>query len=75
MAISMQIWCHYQDPLDGEEKLICTAHLAEGRVFNCPYKSNEDRLKSTYPCVDYKLKTLNVTGGDSDGAVQAFGRL
>ena len=74
----MRIWCYYQEGLDGEEKLICTAHLAEGRVFNCPYKSNEDRLKSTYPCVDYKLKTLNaldVTGGDGDGTVQAFGRL
>ena len=61
-----------------EKKNSFALRILQKGVFNCPHKSNEDRLKSTYPCVDYKLKTLNaldVPGGDSDGSVQAFGRL
>lgn len=47
------IWCDNQS-VDTGGKLICLADLAEGRVFTCPYSNNEDRLRSEYPCSDYK---------------------
>jgi hypothetical protein len=30
----------------------CSAHLAEGRVFKCPYKSLADAAKQRFPCMD-----------------------
>lgn len=49
----IKLWCE-QQMLDEKGIIMCTAHLAEGRVFDCPYNDNEERLKSKYPCVDYK---------------------
>lgn len=48
----MELWCKWQDV--DEEGVFCTAHLAEDRVFNCPYKNTKERNKSEYPCSDYK---------------------
>lgn len=49
----MKLWCINQ-MVDEEECVLCFAHLAEGRVFECPYGSVEQRLESPYPCQDYK---------------------
>lgn len=32
----------------------CSANLAEGRCFKCPYKTLEDRNNADYPCSGYK---------------------
>ena len=49
----MKLWCNFQIE-DKNGDILCTAHLAECRVFDCPYKDNGERLKSKYPCSDYK---------------------
>ena len=46
-------WCENQ-MLDENNIIICVAHLAEGRVFDCPYKDNDKRLQANYPCSNYK---------------------
>lgn len=46
-------WCKKQME-DTEKRLICAAHLAEGRAFECPYKNADEREKADYPCTDYK---------------------
>ena len=51
--ISSGFWCEEQG-LDENKTVICMAHLAEGRVLDCPYKNNADRMKAYYPCSDYK---------------------
>lgn len=51
----MDLWCINQW-IDENGKVACLAHLAEARVFDCRYDSPEDRLKSNYPCSDYKPK-------------------
>lgn len=40
-----------------DSSVYCLAHLAEARVLDCPYESREDRLKSDYPCQDYRERT------------------
>lgn len=51
----MKCWCrNHIKTLDDIKNPSCTAHLAEGRCFECPYKSQEDRLKTEYPCSDFK---------------------
>lgn len=45
-------WCKNQ-MLDERNQVMCLAHLAEGRVLSCPYKSNLERENDKYPCVDY----------------------
>jgi hypothetical protein len=32
----------------------CSANLADGRIFKCPYKTLKDRQNSKYPCSDYE---------------------
>jgi hypothetical protein len=34
----------------------CSAHLHDGKIFKCPYKSLEERKRAEYPCSDYKPK-------------------
>jgi hypothetical protein len=51
------LWCDNQ-MLDENNIIICVAHLAEGRVFDCPYKNNDERLNAHYPCSDYKEKSI-----------------
>lgn len=46
-------WCKNQY-LDNDGSVLCLAHLAEARVLRCPYKSSTERLKSEYPCSDYR---------------------
>lgn len=48
-------WCEHQD-VDESGKVVCLAHLAEGRVFRCQYKTPEDRLRKRFPCSDYRQK-------------------
>lgn len=45
-------WCKHQGK--DKEGIFCDAHIAEGRAFNCPYKTPEDRLEAEYPCSDYE---------------------
>lgn len=52
----MNLWCDNQIICEG--KIVCTAHLAEARVFNCPYENNDKRMESEYPCSDYR-RVLN----------------
>lgn len=47
------IWCGNQS-VDTDGRMLCLAHLAEGRVPFCPYSDQADRLRSQYPCSDYK---------------------
>lgn len=49
----MDLWCDNQ-MIDENGNILCCAHLAEARVFNCPYENNDKRLKAEYPCSDYK---------------------
>lgn len=46
-------WCANQI-LDENNKVSCIAHLAEGRVLDCPYTNAESRLEAQYPCSDYE---------------------
>jgi hypothetical protein len=46
-------WCKHR--CKDSEGIFCDAHIAEGRIFNCPYGTLEDRLKAEYPCSDYKF--------------------
>lgn len=52
----MELWCDLQmrDREDGS--VLCCAHLAEGRVFDCPYEDSRHRLTAEYPCSDYVCK-------------------
>ena len=47
------LWCKNQTT-DEDGYILCLAHLAENRVFSCPYISNEKRMQSDYPCSDFK---------------------
>lgn len=47
-----KFWCNNQ-AFDENHVVICLAHLAEARVFTCPYKSPSERLEAEYPCSDY----------------------
>lgn len=47
------LWCDNQS-IDEHGTVICLAHLVDGRVFNCPYRNEGDRLEAEYPCSDYK---------------------
>lgn len=49
---SPALWCVNQSVEN--DNIICLAHLAEGRVFNCPYKSADERLQYVHACSDYK---------------------
>lgn len=51
--INKELWCEEQGR-DENKSIICLAHLAEGRVLDCPYLNKEDRLKAYYPCSDYR---------------------
>lgn len=46
-------WCKKQME-DTKKRLICAAHLADGRAFECPYKNAEQRDAADYPCADYE---------------------
>lgn len=37
----------------GKDTFSCLAHLDSSRVFECPYKSPENRNLSSYQCVEY----------------------
>lgn len=50
-----KLWCDNQQIVE-DGGIVCLAHMAEARVFDCPYKNNEDRLDSRYPCSDYELR-------------------
>ena len=53
----MNKWCYWQTKCKedaGKGTFTCTADLCDGRVFKCPYKSNEDRVLQRYPCSDYQ---------------------
>lgn len=52
------IWCDNQT-IDENGVLTCMAHLAEARVFTCPYKDNQERLESQYPCSDYQRREMD----------------
>lgn len=39
----------------------CSAHLADGRIFKCPYNSPEDIQETEFPCVDYRRKSGTFT--------------
>lgn len=45
----MDFWCDKQ-AIDEKGVVICLAHLAEGRALNCPWKSNDERVKAEYLC-------------------------
>ena len=50
------MWCAEQTICDEDiaaGSFTCTAHLADGRAFVCPYASAEDRAKAEHPCQDY----------------------
>lgn len=47
------VWCDNQ-LVDVDGRIICLAHLVEGRVPFCPYSDRADRLRSPYPCSDYE---------------------
>lgn len=49
------LWCEEQS-IDETGEVICLAHMAEARVFGCPYASSAARLEAEYPCSDYKAK-------------------
>lgn len=54
MTSSSQIWCvNQQHCKDGGDNFSCLAHLAEGRIFTCPYKDLNDMLSQDYHCMDY----------------------
>lgn len=48
----MKTWCGKQ--IETKEGIMCTAHMAEGRAFLCPYKDEEERAGSEHPCSDYE---------------------
>ena len=57
------IWCGNQS-VDTDDRMICLAHLAEGRVPFCPYADQADRLRSPYPCSDYEPSSKRMLGLD-----------
>ena len=40
---------------DTDKTWSCTAHMAEGRVRECPYKDYADSQKGKYPCADARI--------------------
>lgn len=54
-SVHPALWCENQTT-DETGQIVCLAHLAESRVQNCPYMSNDDRLSRQYPCSDYRPK-------------------
>ena len=55
----IKLWCNQQISDETGGVVLCLAHLAECRIFNCPYESNEKRLKSQFPCCDYEAVDNN----------------
>jgi len=58
----MKKFCEYQVKCkeDTKSTFTCTAHMYEGRVFKCPYKSfteakHRDVELGKYPCEDAKV--------------------
>lgn len=47
------VWCDNQ-PIGVDGKVYCLAHSSGEVVCVCPYADNADRLRSKYPCTDYK---------------------
>ena len=47
-----ELWCKRQRAYGKD--IYCTAQLASGRFFTCPYKSNLDRIRAEHPCADYQ---------------------
>lgn len=56
-------WCYWQIKCkeDSQDTFTCTAHLADGRVFQCPYSDLDDRTKMEYPCSDYETYKRSAT--------------
>jgi hypothetical protein len=57
---SLEKWCDQQRTCEedlGKGTFTCSAHMAEARAPQCPYKSNEDRKSRQYPCQDYQPVT------------------
>ena len=48
-----KFWCNNQ-MIEEDDKIICAAHLVEGRCLVCPWKDNDKRLRAEHPCSDYK---------------------
>lgn len=79
----MGLWCDYQMLLSDGITVVCAAHPAEGRAIDCPYPSNEERLKSRYPCCEYKHKVVDMIetvrdryrSGGSNGTIQTCGEM
>ena len=65
----MAFWCDHQMLLNDGVTVVCAAHLAEGRVLDCPYQSNEDCMKSPCPCSDYKCEIVNLRNKIKDGFI------
>lgn len=53
MESNKELWCDNQVIEKDTEVIICIAHLAEGKAFNCPYESLTRRKESKYPCSEY----------------------
>jgi hypothetical protein len=62
-GLTMKQFCNWHiKTAENPEGTDCSAHLADGRVFQCPYSSPEDIEKAKYPCSDYKpVKHLSRT--------------
>lgn len=67
----MGLWCDYQMLLSDGITVVCAAHLAE------------ERLKSRYPCCEYKHKVVDMIetvrdryrSGGSNGTIQTCGEM
>lgn len=47
------VFCHWHVATkENRAGTDCSAHLAEGLTFKCPYKSLADAAKRQYPCMD-----------------------
>lgn len=79
----MELWCDYQMLLSDGMTIVCAAQLAEGLVLDCPYSSNEERLKSLYPCCEYKHEVVDMIEairdryrlGGSNGTIHTCGEM
>lgn len=52
-GVDSALWCAKQTT-DRDGHIFCVAHLAEGRLPDCPYLDSKDRLSRKYPCADYQ---------------------
>lgn len=52
----MKLFCEHQVKCkeDTNQTFSCTAHMYEGRVFECPYNSFFEAKHGQYPCEDAK---------------------